>query len=152
MSDLIIVGDVVNVLPAFNTDPNHLEIVETDSLVSVRESLLGTLPPGVRTVALFQIGGKVGACGLIVDGDPLVSFAEEYVLFLTADNRRGVPNTSGSPRYESVGVWSGKAKVVNNKIQFPPHASAQLHKNDNMDLNAFRALIKDTIEILLPRK
>ena len=85
-----------------------------------------------------------------VDGDPLVSLGEEYVLFLTADNRRVVPNTSGSPRYAAVGVWSGKAKVVNNKIQFLPHASVQLHKNDNMDLNAFTALVKDRIEVLLP--
>jgi hypothetical protein len=118
MSDLIIVGEVVNVLPAFNTNPNHLDIVETDSLVSVRESPLGTLPPGVRTIALFQLGGNVGGCGFIVDGDPLVSFGEEYVLFLNPDNRIGVPNTSGSPRYGSVSVWSGKAKITDGKIQF----------------------------------
>ncbi len=148
MSDLIIVGDVVNVLPAFNTNPNHLGMVETNSLVSVRESLLGTLPPGVKTIALFQLGGNVGGCGFIVDGDPLVSLGEEYVLFLILDNRIGVPNTSGSPRYVAVGAWSGKAKVVNNKIQFLPHASAELHKNDNMDLNAFTSLIKETINIL----
>jgi hypothetical protein len=148
MSDLIIVGAVLNVLPAFNTDHTP---VETDSLVSVRESLLGTLPPGVRTIALFQLGGNAGGCGFIVDGDPLVSLGEEYVLFLVADNRLGVPNTSGSPRYLSVGAWSGKAKVVNNKIQFLPHASAQLHENDNMDLNDFTALI-NKIKILLRQK
>ena len=155
MSDLIIVGDVVNVLPAFNTNPDHLDIVETDSLVSIRESLHGTLPPGVRTIALSQLGGNVGGCGFIVDGDPLVSLGEEYVLFLWPDNRISVPNTSGSPRYAPVGAWSGKAKVVNNKIQFLPHASAELHKNDNMDLNAFTDLIKDLmfrLRILLPPK
>jgi hypothetical protein len=155
MSDLIIVGDVVKVLPAFATSPDHLDIVETDSLVSVRESLRGTLPPGVRTIALSQLGGNVGGCGFIVDGDPLVSLGEEYVLFLMPDNRSAVPNTSGSPRYAPVGVWSGKAKVVNNKIQFLPHASAELHKNDNMDLNDFTALVKDLmfrLRILLPPK
>jgi hypothetical protein len=155
MSDLIIVGDVVKVLPAFATSPDHLDIVETDSLVSVRESLRGTLPPGVRTIALSQLGGNVGGCGFIVDGDPLVSLGEEYVLFLMPDNRSAVPNTSGSPRYAAAGVWSGKAKVVNNKIQFLPHASAELHKNDNMDLNDFTALVKDLmfrLRILLPPK
>jgi hypothetical protein len=154
-SDLIIVGDVVNVLPAFATSPDHPETVETDSLVSVRESLRGTLPPGVRTIALFQLGGKVGDCGFIIDGDPLVSFGEEYVLFLWRDNRTAVPNKSGSPRYAAVGAWSGKAKVVNNKIHFLPHASAGLHKNDNMDLNDFTALVKDLmfrLRILLPPK
>ena len=155
LSDLIIVGDVVNVLPAFNTNPDHSNIVETDSLVSVRESLHGTLPPGVRTIALSQLGGNVGGCGFIVDGDPLVSLGEEYVLFLMRDNRISVTNTSGSPRYTAVGVWSGKAKVVNNKIQFLPHANAELHKNDNMDLNAFTDLVKDLmfrLRIPLPPK
>src|SRR5436190_6550382 len=58
---------------------------------------------------------------------------------------------SGSPRYVVAGVWSGKAKVVDRKIQFLPRASADLHKHDNTDANVFIEILKVKIKSLLPK-
>ena len=151
-SDLIIVGTVVNVLPAVLISPNRPDLTETHSLISIREHLGGSLPPNTNTILLRQIGGKVGTCALIVRADPLVNLHEDYVLFLWADKRAYPPNTSGSPRYEAVGAWSGKAKIVNGKIEFPAEAHKELHQYDNSDANAFIELVKQRSGILFPKK
>jgi len=89
---------------------------------------------------------------MVVDADPLVKFNEEYVLFLRADTRTYPPNTSGSPRYSVVGDWSGKAKIVNGKIEFLPAAHKRLHQYDNSDASAFIELVKQRIGIIFPKK
>jgi len=151
-SDLIIVGTVVNVLPAVLISPDRPDLTETHSLISIREHLGGSLPPTTNTILLRQIGGKVGTCTLVVPADPLVNLHEDYVLFLRADKRAHPPNTSGSPRYEAVGVWSGKAKIVNGKIEFRPAAHKELHQHDNSDANAFIELVKQKISRIFPKK
>jgi hypothetical protein len=40
---------------------------------------------------------------------------------------------NGSPRYGRLGIWSGTAKVVNGKIQFPPRTSEALRRHNNTD-------------------
>ena len=82
----------------------------------------------------------------------MVNQNEDYVLFLTADKRAYPLNTSGSPRYEAVGVWSGKAKIVNGKIEFPAAAHKGLHQYDNSDANAFIEFVKQRISIIFPKK
>lgn len=149
-SQLIVAGTVVKVLLAFNPNPDHLNSTETDSLVSITDLLYGAPPLGTSTVTLTQIGGKVGPCEEVVPADPLVTVGEQYILFLRADDRKNVPNSSGSPRYYSVGVWSGKAKLVNGKVRFLPAANAGLHKYDNTDESAFITTLKDRINVLWP--
>jgi len=151
-SQLIVVGTVSSVLPAFVTNPEHLNSIETDSLVSVRQVLDGTLPFGTTTITLGQTGGKAGPCGLVVPADPLVVSGEEYLLFLRTDTRAQPLNGSGFTRYYTVGVWSGKVKVVNGKIQFRPSATAPLHKYDGINLNDFLALLTPIVEIVHPKK
>lgn len=162
MSELIVVGTVVDVLPAFTANPDHLMSIETPSVVAVGELLYGILPSGIPTILLTQMGGKVGPCAKVVPDDPFVQKDERYVFFLMADDRPKVPNTSGFPRYVAVGLWSGKAKVVNGRIQFLPSASPGLHEYDDMDATAFIAAVEDRIRIrcqgdisfpcLLPRR
>jgi hypothetical protein len=147
-SDLIIVGTVVNVLPAVLISPDHPDLTETHSLISIRDHLGGSLPPNTNTILLRQIGGKVGPCTLVVSADPLVNLHEDYVLFLRPDKRAYPPNTSGSPRYEAVGIWSGKAKIVNGKIEFRPAAHKELRQHDNSDANAFIELVKQKIGVI----
>jgi hypothetical protein len=149
VSDLIVVGTVVNVLPGFSPNPAHLSAVETDSLIAVDQIAYGTLPSG-STVLLMQIGGTAGQCTLLVPDDPLVKNGERYIFFLRADDRKQIPNTSGSPRYFAVGYWSGKAKVVDGKIQFLPSASKDLHKYDDMDASEFIQIVQETISKLRP--
>jgi len=109
------------------------------------------MPPTINTLALTQIGGKVGRCEEVIKDDPLVKFNESYVLFLWSDKRTTPANTSGSPRYAAVGVCSGKTKIVDGKIQFLPAAHPGLHRYDNMDVTAFTDLVKDRIKKLLPK-
>jgi hypothetical protein len=124
LSQLILVGTVVEVLPATRTDPNHLNLIQTTSLLSVNELLMGTLAPGTKTISMSQLGGRVDPCTLHVPEDPLVSVGEDYVLFLLEDKRTDPPNTTGSPRYTPIGVWSGKAKIRLARFNFS-HVSAK---------------------------
>ena len=151
ISELILVGTVVNVLPATHISPSNWEVIETTSLISVNEVLWGTLPVGTKTISISQLGGRVEPCALLIPDDPLLKLGEDYVLFLWADNRAIPPNTTGAPRYATVGVWSGKVKVVRGKVQFLPRASQELHKYDNTDALAFKTTVKDRIGNLFPK-
>jgi hypothetical protein len=152
MSSLIAEGTVVKILPSISTNPDHLNSIETDSLVSVTENLLGTLTFGNHTIALAQMGGKTAQCEEVVSADPLVKEGDQYIFFLRPDDRKQPANTSGSPRYFVVGVWSGKAKVENRKIHFLPNAHAKLHEYDNMDVPVFMAILKGKIDDVLSLK
>jgi len=152
MSQLIVVGTVGKVLPAFNTNPDDLSDIETHSLVAVEELLYGTMHSGIRMILLTQMGGKAGPCALVVPDDPLVQNGEQYLFFLMVDDRAEIPNTSGSPRYVALGLWSGKAKVVNGEIQFLPRASPGLHEYDNTDVTTFIAAVEDRVKILRLKK
>ena len=134
ISDLIVVGTVAKVLPSTLINPNDLSLPETTSLISVNELLWGTLPYGTNTISISELGGRVEPCGLEIPDNPRFKASEEYVLFLAADKRSVPSNTSGSPRYSTIGVWSGKAKITDGKIQFLRSASQGLHRHDNTAL------------------
>ncbi len=147
-SDLIMVGTVLNVLPAFSNNPEHLISIETHSLVALEEVLYGTLPPGNRRIVLAQQGGQAGPCKLVVPDDPLVQDGEEYVFFLLADEPDRVPETApGLRRYVGAGVWGGRAKVVDGKIQFPPSAGPGLEEYNGIDAAAFIATVANRITV-----
>lgn len=150
-SSLIVEGTVVKVLPSFARDPNHVNAIETDSLIAVSKTLHGT-PPTSNTVALFQIGGGAGSCAEFVPDDPLVGEGDQYILFLTPDNRKGVSNTSGAPRYVAVGVWSGKVKIANGSASFLPRVNSALHAYDGKSLSAFETALNEAINIRFPKK
>ena len=149
LSDLIVAGTVAKVLPSTLINPNNPSLPETTSLISVNEVVWGTLPYGTNTIAISELGGRVGPCGLVIADDPLVESGEEYIFFLVAEKRR--PNTSGSPLYSTFGAGGGKAKITDRKIQFLPGASKGLHRHDNTATDAFIATVKATA-ILLQKK
>ena len=90
-------------------------------------------------------------CAVAIQDNPLVKAGEEYILFLVNDNRASLPNTSGSPRYVTVGSWSGKAKITEGKIQFVPGASKGLHQHDNTVASTFIAAVKTRVNSLRKR-
>ena len=151
ISDLIVVGTVAKVLPSTLINPNNPSLPETTSLISVNEVVWGTLPLGTNTISISELGGRVEPCGLVIADNPLVKLGEEYVFFLFADKRNVPPNTSGSPRYTTVGAWSGKAKITDHKIQFLPAASQGLHRHDNTATDAFITTV-NAIAILLRKR
>ena len=152
-SDLIVYGVVSSVPPAILSDSRDPSGTETNSVVVVRERLYGTLPPNVSSFLLAQAGGTVGPCSLVVDGDPLPKVNEEYVLFLKTDKRPNPPaKPMNLPRYFAMSVWSGKAKIVDGRIQFPKKANLGLHKHDNTEAAAFITLVKQRIGVIFPQK
>lgn len=152
ISEVILVGTVVNVLPGTRLSTQNLSLIETTSLISVNELLRGTLAPGTKTISISQLGGRVEPCTLRVPEDPLFELGEDYVLFLLQNKRTNPPNTTGAPRYSPVGIWSGKAKVVDGKIQFLPLVSQGLHKYDNTDAMEFIRALKARIDSLFPKR
>ena len=72
LSDLIVAGTVAKVLPSTLINPNNPSLPETTSLISVNEVVWGTLPYGTNTIAISELGGRVGPCGLVIADDPLV--------------------------------------------------------------------------------
>ena len=104
------------------------------------------------TILLTQVGGKHGRWDVTAAGDPLFSPNEGYILFLIPDQRQELPNTSGMPRYTATGVWSGKVRVMDGKVQFAGRAYPDLHSYDNMDVSMFMQKLKDTISNPSPNK
>ena len=145
------VGTVVRVLPSTLINPNDLTLPETSSLISVDQVISGTLPNGTNTIAISEVGGKVGLCELVIPDNPLVKLNEKYVLFLFADKQNVPPNTTGSPRYNTVGHWSGKARITDGKINFLPSASQGLRKYDNVAFGDFTETVRARARSLLKR-
>jgi hypothetical protein len=152
MSELIIDGSVTQVFPSVGRSPNLPEAIETHSLLSVAAILSGALPSGTSSIVLVQEGGKTAQCEEVVADDPLVKEGERYLLFLDQDNRKQPPNSTGSPRYYTVGLWSGKAQVLGGKITFLARAHQSLHTYDNTEVDAFTSMLTDRIKLLFPKR
>jgi hypothetical protein len=108
--------------------------------------LRGTPPPS-NTIAIYQLGGRFGPCSLTVNDDPIVELREEYIFFLVRDSSTSIPNNSGSTRYATLGVYGGKAKIVDGKIQFSPSAHERLREYDNTDLAMFKDIVKRGVDV-----
>lgn len=141
-ADLIVDGIVATVLPSTSLSPENPYSIESDSVISVRKVLAGTLNSPNRTLTIAQMGGRVGAAEAVVADDPLVKSGEQYIFFLKRDDRTTVANTSGSPRYVVVGIWSGKPKVENGKVKFLDKAGSQLRARNETDVDAFIAEVE----------
>jgi hypothetical protein len=149
-ADLIVIGSVVNNLPAVLRDRTQAMSIETHSVISVDQILSGSLPSNSHTIVLVQYGGNVPPCRLIAPDDPIVSAGEKFVFFLQRDERPQPVNTTGSPRFVIVGIWSGKVKIDNSKIHFPTQAHPGLRKYDNSDLKPFTDRINAVLHPLPP--
>ncbi|HEX4807405.1 MAG TPA: hypothetical protein VH325_00655 [Bryobacteraceae bacterium] len=143
-SQLIVQGTITKVLPSFNRNPNIAAAIETDSVVSVSDTLLGILP-GTANITLGQVGGKTDACEEIIPEDPPVKPGEQYILFLRKDTRATVPNPAGFQRYFGFGLWRGMAKIENGTIHFRPADPKTLHENDNRTATDFVSDIRQRI-------
>lgn len=146
MSNLIIDGTVTGATPPVNGSPNHrTPTIETDSIVTVNAVLKGTVPRSSASILIEQVGGKMDQWEITANGDPLLAVRERYIFFLQLDDRPDQASSSGIPRYGVTGVWSGKVKVLGEKVSFLPQADAELHTYDGGDVNGFLQLLSDTI-------
>lgn len=119
-------------------------IVETHAVVSVNSVLKGVLPENTNSVLVAQVGGRSGNFETVVERDRLLADGSRYILFLQADDRRtDIANNTGLHRYGVVGIWSGKAAVLDGKIQFLPGVSKDLGEFNGLDVHSFRRKVKD---------
>jgi hypothetical protein len=150
MSDLIIQGTVIGALPPFHASPSIPEFIETNSLIRVDGVLRGTLAAGSNVICLVQMGGKLDSWDVRIIGDPLVALNERYVLFLAADARTKVPNTSGHPRFYAIGNHTGRVAVEDSKIRFQKASFPQLHVHDGISDTEFVDLLRARFAALFP--
>jgi hypothetical protein len=150
MSALIVQAKVINGLPAVNRNVNIPQAIETHSILRVERVLYGKLPAGTDTIILAQEGGKSGQVEVLVPDDPLVNVGDEYILFLTPDERKVPHNTTGVPRYAAVGGWGGKAKIDGGKVYYLPRANVALHAYDGQDASTLVSAIQSEINHTMP--
>src|ERR1700689_1042155 len=114
LSKVIVDGTVVGALPTITTSrsPGIRPNLETHSIVAVNSLFLGSIPGGSADILIAQVGGVSGNWNITAKGDPLLLPGERYIFFLVSDEREELPNTSGTPRYATVGIWSGRLKVT----------------------------------------
>jgi hypothetical protein len=96
MSSLIIEGVVSNVMP-----PRGDGREETDSVINIAQTFKGS--GGGSTIVIAQLGRK-GTC--IVQYS-LFQPGEQYILFLSPDDRKALPSVAGLKRYAVTAAWAG---------------------------------------------
>ena len=150
-SDLIVVGTVTNVQAAVLTKADRPNLTETHSEIAITRTLFGTLPGGGNSILLAQTGGTVGPCAVEVPSNPLLNFKEDYILFLRVDDRAFPQSAVKLPRYNSVGAWNGKAKIVEGKVEFLPAATSYLRKYDKTDVGEFVQQVERLVKVIYPQ-
>lgn len=146
-SELIVDGIVLSSQPQIPRSVSSRQaIVETHAIVSVGAVLKGTLPKGSMNILLAQTGGRSRNWETEVEGDTLLAEGSRYILFLQSDNNRPeVANTSGIRRYAVVGIWAGKAMILDGRVRFLPSVSSGLAKYNRLDSFSFSQEIKDLV-------
>mgnify|MGYP000921769757 CR=1 FL=1 len=144
-SELIIGGRVSSTQQPIRGNLSARQVTaEAHAVVSVNSVLKGVLPEKANSVLVAQVGGRSGDYETVVERDRLLADGSRYILFLQADDRRtDIVNNTGLNRYGVVGVWSGKAAVLDGKIQFLPGVSKGLAEFNGLDVHSFSQRVKD---------
>jgi hypothetical protein len=152
MSSLVVDGIVSRVMPAVTPGTNpDIPLVETYSTVIVSEVMSAVAVERPSSLFVVQEGGKAGKWEVITPDVPLLKEGERYILFLIPDDRATFYD-QGTPRYDTVGAWSGFVKVTNNRVHFLPNAAPALHDLDNMDVDRFLALLRRRVDAVVPKR
>jgi hypothetical protein len=147
-ADLIVDATVATTLPSRRPNPKILDMILTDSLVSVYQVFAGRLPTGTDTIAVSQFGGKIEDLEMIYRPDVPMAVGERYIFFLDADTS-SAPNTTKYPRYFAAGGWVGKARVEQGTVAFPPEAhGGGLTSFNGTDVISFIATLQQNIRII----
>jgi hypothetical protein len=157
MSQIILDGSVVEVLPPINRNPDMLGEVETDAVISINSVLHGKAPTRGQLL-LIEEGGKQGKWSITVKGNPGVQPGERYILFLHLDERQSIanagtiiPDAVSTSRYYGLDYANGKAKVdADGSMQFAAGATDLSAQYNGQNLTAFTETLKSRIAALFP--
>jgi hypothetical protein len=132
---LVVEGIVDNAGESRLVQPADPASVETEFLVNVAGVLKGDTKPARIVVA--QMGGVHGSLVVTPAEDAHMRQGERYILFLTRDDRPGLEQISGLPRFLVTGVWSGRFKIGDGRITLDERAPAGLKKHNGQPKSAF---------------
>lgn len=124
-SDLVVQVHVKSVLPTqdLSTNPRTHNLL-TAAVVTVTHTFKGS----ANQVAVAQAGGVQGNRQRIPDQYHLLQMGEDYVLFLTRDQRLQSLAPADIPVYSVTGAWAGLFQIVNNTLKLSPAAHQTLHE------------------------
>lgn len=135
-SALVVEGTVERSnLPVRQPSASHPDHIETDSIFRI-DKLIWQAPPARKTlskVVISEYGGTLGQLTVIPD-EPLLQPGERMMLFLQPDDRTFLKPIPGLPRYSIVGIWSGKFKIKDGKIQVPVNSNLRDHHLEDHDV------------------
>ena len=146
LSDLIMDGKVIGILPSVLRNPNQPTSIETAAIVAVDKVLHGPASLTASKVLVIQAGGIFSDLEVAVPNDPPILSGERYILFLRLDPHATVADHSSYTRYVTAGAWAGKVHVTNSAVSFLPPADARLHAYDNTPVDAFSKTVVDLIQ------
>jgi len=145
ISHAIVYGSVTSntAIRHFGRGMARSPLVATETVIAVDRILKGELPAKPRQLLLSEIGGRTESGVVEAVNDRLIAEGERYVLFLQKDERQtDRADVAHLPAYAVTGVWSGKARVTDSGIEFPPGAAQGLRKFNGMSLDEFVAAVK----------
>jgi hypothetical protein len=149
ISDLIIFGKVNEVLPSVRRNLSSPKSLSTFSHIFVNKVLKGELPKDQNIVAISEPGGNLAGYEVVYSQHPLVKLHEHYIFFLKNLSVNGEYEVNlGVPLFTIVGNWAGRPQIIEDKIQFLPASSANLHTYDGMEVGEFFKTIQKGIDFL----
>lgn len=122
-ADLIIEGNVNSILPSRYLGTGTS--VETDMEISIKRVIKGSKDKAVDKVIIAQYGGQIEDFQILVPEDPLMELGGNYLLFLVRDKREGLPDYE-HPRYGVAGIYNGKFKINDGKVEPSEKATGYL--------------------------
>ncbi|HWB87284.1 MAG TPA: hypothetical protein VG675_24290 [Bryobacteraceae bacterium] len=131
-SSLVVDATVQEVLPARIMSSRRLE---TDIKIKINAVLKG--PRITGPVVVRQFGGSIGKYTEYTTQYDLMKVGEHYIVFLSVDDRPGIPPIAGARRYAPIGEWHGLFQVLpDNTLSLPeatPDAIRQRYQKAPLD-------------------
>jgi len=113
-SDVIVIGKVVDILPAKQADTQSVRpTIYTDVVIEAKRYLYGQ--PSILHIAVRVPGGRVGDTVMRVDASPVFDLGEDVALFLSRMSADNIPPDRIEPvdYYSVTGYNQGKRQYGN---------------------------------------
>lgn len=147
-SDLVALGEVVNVLPAVRIIPEGVPLDQlpkekadavgylvTDVTFRIDRVLAGDRSLQGQAVTISQLGGETSSDKYIAEDEPLTQLGEQYALFLHAvDTNHYIATGGGQGRYS---VKNGRLQALTSIEE--AHAAGVTSVLANMSIDEFAA-------------
>lgn len=131
-SHVIVVGTAVSRSGPYVFENDGRSVIASDVVITVETPVRGMLDDPT-TIKVRQLGGTIGDCMQVYEGDPSFAIGDRVLLFLTADPRGPLDSGRLWPTGHLQGVWqvADDGTVVN---AFPNLQTSPQPLGDMLDL------------------